>query len=79
MNKTQEEYSVRDIGDYIIEIKKYYGSESNEYITAYETWIGILNIIELKEELERNTEEIFIADENGAVFKTTVTKEQEDV
>ena len=52
MEKTQKEYSIQEIGEYIIEIKKYYGPTSQEYTEAYNTWKSIMRIIELKENIK---------------------------
>lgn len=52
MKKLQKEYSIQEIGEYIIEIKKHYGPTSQEYIDAYNAWKGIIRIIELKENIE---------------------------
>lgn len=52
MKKQQKEYSIQEIGEYIIEIKKYYGPTSQEYTEAYNTWKSIMRIIELKENIK---------------------------
>ena len=52
MEKTQKEYSIQEIGEYIIEIKKHYGPTSQEYTEAYNTWKSIMRIIELKENIK---------------------------